>query len=88
MLPVYVGLLPGALLAQKILSVAWHGMLDVLSALTSGRGGGGAWGGGVSGSLAALMFNAKEESRRAREAICTSLEGLQRAARLSCILGM
>jgi len=30
---------------------------------------------------------AKEESFRAREAICMSLEGLQKAARLCCMLG-
>jgi len=69
------------MVAHKILTVGWHGILDVLSVLTSGRSAC-----GITSSLA-LMFNAKEESRKAREAICTSLEGLQRAARLSCILG-
>ena len=71
----------GMLFARKVLSVCWDAILDVLSVLTSGRSSC-----GISGSLA-LLFNAKEESRRAREAICVSLEGLQRAARLSSILG-
>lgn len=72
----------GMIFARKVLSVCWDGILDVLSVLTSGKSSC-----GIPGSLA-LLFNAKEESRKAREAICVSLEGLQSAAQLSSILGM
>jgi brefeldin A-inhibited guanine nucleotide-exchange protein 3 len=67
--------------ARRILTTCWDGILDILSILISGRSAC-----GVNGSLA-LMFNAKEESRRARQAICTSLEGLKTAAMLSSVLG-
>jgi len=33
------------------------------------------------------MLNAREETEKARQAICLSLEGLQKAARLTSILG-
>ena len=59
----------------------WDNVLDVLSVLISGRSAC-----GITGSLT-LLFNAKEESRKARQAICTCLEGLQTATRLSSILG-
>jgi hypothetical protein len=44
---------------------------------------------GVTSSLALLLGSevAREEHRRARESIVASLEGLQKAARLSNILG-
>lgn len=70
-----------ASLGRRILTTCWDGILDVLSVLISGRSMC-----GITGSLA-LMFNAKEESRKARQAICTSLEGLQTALRLSSVLG-
>ena len=66
---------------KRVLVVCWENILDVLSVLVSGKSQC-----GITGSLS-LMFNAKEESRRAREAICGSLESLQKAARLCCILG-
>jgi hypothetical protein len=68
--------------ARRILTTCWDGILDILSVLITGRSAC-----GVNGSLA-LMFNAKEESRRARQAICTSLEGLKTAAMLSSTLGL
>jgi brefeldin A-inhibited guanine nucleotide-exchange protein 3 len=68
-------------LGRRILITCWDGILDVLSVLISGRSAC-----GITGSLT-LMFNAKEENRKARQAICTSLEGLQTATRLSSVLG-
>ena len=67
--------------AHRIILVCWEGILDVLSVLIGGKSSC-----GITSSFA-LMFNAKEESHRAREAICASLDGLQKAARLACILG-
>ena len=45
--------------------------------------------GGVASSLSLLLAtdSAREDVRRARSAICTSLNGLQRAAKLCCVLG-
>ena len=66
-----------------MLTSCWDSVLDVLSVLTSGRSCC-----GISSSLAAaVLFNAREENRRVRQAICTSLGGLQKAARLSSLLG-
>ena len=68
---------------RRVLTSCWEAVLDVLSVLTSGRSCC-----GISSSLAAaVMFTAREESRRIRQAICTSLAGLQKAARLSSMLG-
>ncbi len=61
--------------------VGWDGILDVLSVLFNGKSTC-----GISGSLATLLAG-KEEGRKAREAVCTSLDALQRAARLACVLG-
>ena len=46
-------------------------------------------GGGVTHNLQLLLAtdSAREDVRRARSAICTSLNGLQRAAKLCCVLG-
>jgi len=68
---------------RRVLVSCWDAVLDVLSVLTSGRSCC-----GITSSLAAaVMFNAREESRRVRQAICTSLSGLQKAARLSSQFG-
>ena len=68
---------------RRVLTSCWEAVLDVLSVLTSGRSCC-----GITSSLAAaVMFNAREENRRVRQAICTSLSGLQKAARLSNELG-
>ena len=66
---------------RQILSVCGDQMVDVLSVLISGRSSC-----GISSSLA-VMFNAREESRKAQEAICRSLAGLRQIAKLACILG-
>jgi len=68
---------------RRVLTACWDANLDVLSVLTSGRSCC-----GISSSLAAaVMFNTREDSRRVRQAICTSLAGLQKAAHLSNVLG-
>ena len=71
----------GMKFAHRIIMVCWDGIMDVLSVLIGGKSSC-----GITSSFA-LMFNAKEESSRARDAICSSLDGLQKAARLACILG-
>lgn len=73
--------LAGMKFARRIVQACWEGILDVLSVLLSGRSAC-----GITSSIS-LLLGGKEESRRAREAICTSLNGLQKAARLSCVLG-
>jgi len=68
---------------RRVLLCNWEAMLDILSVLTNGRSCA-----GVSSSLAAaVMFAARDDNRRVRQAICTSLAGLQKAARLSSALG-
>ncbi len=71
----------GAIFAKRILHVCWDGILDVLSTFLNGKNAS-----GISNSLA-LLLSGKEEGRRIRETICSSLDGLQKAARLSCVLG-
>ena len=69
---------------RRVLTSCWAAILDVLSVLTSGRSCC-----GISSSIVTtVMFNARDESRRVRQAICTSLYGLQKAARLSNVLGI
>jgi brefeldin A-inhibited guanine nucleotide-exchange protein 3 len=75
----------GVKLSRRVLSCCWDSMLSVLSAgLGDPRGQL-----GVTSSLALLLGSegAREEHRRARDSIVASLEGLQKAARLSNILG-
>ena len=69
---------------KRILTECWDGILDVLSVLLDGKSSC-----GISSSLALMLGTegAKEESMRARDAICMSLDGLQKAARLACSLG-
>ena len=67
--------------ARRILYVCWEAILDVLSTVLNGKSAT-----GVSNSLS-LLLTGKEESRRAKESICSCLDGLQKAARLSCVLG-
>ena len=66
---------------RDILLVCGDKMVDVLSVLIDGRSAC-----GITSSLA-VMFNAREESRKAQEAICNSLAGLRQIAKLACILG-
>ncbi|KAI0235880.1 Brefeldin A-inhibited guanine nucleotide-exchange protein 3 [Lamellibrachia satsuma] len=72
----------GPSFAKEILTVCWDGILDVLSSVLTERSSG-----DLSSSLS-LMLNAREETEKARQAICLSLEGLQKAARLTSILGL
>ena len=74
----------GKLLSKQILSTCWTGILDVLSVLLNGKSNC-----GITSSLAVMirMEGAKEESMRARDAMCKCLEGLQKAAKLCCLLG-
>jgi hypothetical protein len=76
---------PGVKLSRRVLSCCWDSMLTVLSAgLGDLRGQL-----GVTSSLALLLGSevAREEHRRARDSIVASLDGLQKAACLSNILG-
>ncbi|KAK7480747.1 hypothetical protein BaRGS_00028008 [Batillaria attramentaria] len=75
----------GQFLAQRILWTCWEGLLDVLSVLLEGKSSC-----GISFSLGLLLGTegAREETQRARDAICLSLSGLQTASRLCCTLGL
>ncbi|KAK3098836.1 hypothetical protein FSP39_023524 [Pinctada imbricata] len=75
----------GKKFSRRVLSKLWDGVLDVLSVLLNGQSSC-----GITSSLALLLGTegAREESHRAREAICMSLNGLQKAARLCCTLGL
>ena len=68
--------------ARRILHVSWEAILDVLSTVLNGKSAT-----GVSNSLS-LLLAGKEESRKAKQTICSCLDGLQKAARLSCVLGI
>ncbi|XP_060081313.1 brefeldin A-inhibited guanine nucleotide-exchange protein 3-like [Ylistrum balloti] len=75
----------GKKFSKRVLSRCWDGVLDVLSVLLNGKSSC-----GITSSLGLMLGTegAKEESIRAREAICMSLDGLQKAARLCCALGL
>ncbi|XP_033740095.1 brefeldin A-inhibited guanine nucleotide-exchange protein 3-like isoform X2 [Pecten maximus] len=75
----------GKRFSKRVLSRCWEGVLDVLSVLLNGKSSC-----GITSSLGLMLGTegAKEESLRAREAICMSLDGLQKAARLCCALGL
>ncbi|XP_021364639.1 brefeldin A-inhibited guanine nucleotide-exchange protein 3-like isoform X1 [Mizuhopecten yessoensis] len=75
----------GKKFSKRVLSRCWDGVLDVLSVLLNGKSSC-----GITSSLGLMLGTegAKEESLRAREAICMSLDGLQKAARLCCALGL
>ncbi|ESO87248.1 hypothetical protein LOTGIDRAFT_229359 [Lottia gigantea] len=75
----------GKKLSKLILYVCYDDILDVLSVLLTGKSSCGS-----SSSLALLLGTegAKEESMRARNAICLSLDGLRKAAKLCCMLGL
>ena len=72
---------PGQKFGRRMMLVCWDGILDVLSVLLNGSSSC-----GITSSLA-LLVGGMEETQRARQAVCTSLDGLQIAARLSCVLG-
>ncbi|XP_041353818.1 brefeldin A-inhibited guanine nucleotide-exchange protein 3-like isoform X2 [Gigantopelta aegis] len=75
----------GKKLSRHLLSACWYGVLDVLSVLLNGKS---SCGINVSLGLMLGTEGAKEESIKARDAICLSLTGLQKAANLCCILGL
>lgn len=69
--------------ARYILTGCWKNLIDTLSTPLTGR---------MAGSSKALVFilgaeGLKEQNQRERDAICMSLDGLRKAAGLSCALG-
>ncbi|XP_028982911.1 brefeldin A-inhibited guanine nucleotide-exchange protein 3 [Betta splendens] len=76
--------LAGAAFSRFILTGVWKNLIDVLSTPLTGR---------MAGSSKGLAFilgaeGVKEQSQRERDAICLSLDGLRKAAALSCALGV
>ncbi|KAK2824666.1 hypothetical protein Q5P01_021841 [Channa striata] len=74
----------GAVFARFILTGVWKNLIDVLSTPLTGR---------MAGSSKGLAFilgaeGVKEQSQRERDTICLSLDGLRKAAALSCALGV
>lgn len=70
--------------SRFILTGVWKNLIDVLSTPLTGR---------MAGSSKGLAFilgaeGVKEQSQRERDTICLSLDGLRKAAALSCALGM
>ncbi|KAM9847700.1 brefeldin A-inhibited guanine nucleotide-exchange protein 3 [Aulostomus maculatus] len=74
----------GAVFSRFILTGVWKNLIDVLSTPLTGR---------MAGSSKGLAFilgaeGVKEQSHRERDTICLSLDGLRKAAALSCALGV
>lgn len=74
---------PGKVFARYILTGVWKNLMDTLSTPLTGR---------MAGSTKGLAFilgaeGVKEQSQRERDTICLSLDGLRKAAALSCALG-
>ncbi|XP_076025541.1 brefeldin A-inhibited guanine nucleotide-exchange protein 3 [Genypterus blacodes] len=74
----------GAVFSRFILTGVWKNLIDVLSTPLTGR---------MAGSSKGLAFilgadGVKEQSQRERDTICLSLDGLRKAAALSCGLGV
>ncbi|XP_043992873.1 brefeldin A-inhibited guanine nucleotide-exchange protein 3 isoform X1 [Gambusia affinis] len=74
----------GAVFSRFILTGVWRNLIDVLSTPLTGR---------MAGSSKGLAFilgaeGLKEQSQRERDTICLSLDGLRKAAALSCALGV
>uniref|UniRef100_UPI00398E517F brefeldin A-inhibited guanine nucleotide-exchange protein 3 n=1 Tax=Pristiophorus japonicus TaxID=55135 RepID=UPI00398E517F len=74
----------GVSFARFILIGCWKNLIDTLSTPLTGR---------VAGSSKRLAFilgteGIKEQDQKERDAICMSLDGLRKAARLSCTLGV
>ncbi|XP_063048331.1 brefeldin A-inhibited guanine nucleotide-exchange protein 3 [Engraulis encrasicolus] len=77
-------MMAGMVFARYILTGVWKNLMDCLSAPLTGR---------MVGSSKGLAFilgaeGVKEQSQRERDAICLSLDGLRKAAALSCALGV
>uniref|UniRef100_A0AAQ5ZMN0 SEC7 domain-containing protein n=1 Tax=Amphiprion ocellaris TaxID=80972 RepID=A0AAQ5ZMN0_AMPOC len=73
-----------AVFSRFILTGVWKNLIDVLSTPLTGR---------MAGSSKGLAFilgaeGVKEQSQRERDTICLSLDGLRKAAALSCALGV
>ncbi|NXY40776.1 BIG3 protein, partial [Ceuthmochares aereus] len=74
----------GVAFARYILIGCWKNLIDTLSTPLTGR---------MAGSSKGLAFilgaeGAKEQNQKEKDSICVSLDGLRRAARLSCTLGV
>uniref|UniRef100_A0A8C0V284 ARFGEF family member 3 n=1 Tax=Cyanistes caeruleus TaxID=156563 RepID=A0A8C0V284_CYACU len=74
----------GIAFARYILIGCWKNLIDTLSTPLTGR---------MAGSSKGLAFilgaeGAKEQNQKEKDSICLSLDGLRRAARLSCALGV
>ncbi|XP_025781697.1 brefeldin A-inhibited guanine nucleotide-exchange protein 3 [Puma concolor] len=74
----------GVAFARYILVGCWKNLIDTLSTPLTGR---------MAGSSKGLAFilgaeGVKEQNQKERDAICMSLDGLRKAARLSCALGV
>lgn len=74
----------GVAFARYILVGCWKNLIDTLSTPLTGR---------MAGSSKGLAFilgaeGIKEQNQKERDAICMSLDGLRKAARLSCALGI
>ncbi|XP_071997524.1 brefeldin A-inhibited guanine nucleotide-exchange protein 3 isoform X3 [Engystomops pustulosus] len=74
----------GVAFARFILIGCWKNLIDTLSAPLTGR---------MAGSSKGLSFilgaeGVKEQNQKERDSICMSLDGLRKAARLSCALGV
>lgn len=75
----------GIKFSRRVLTGCWDTALEILSVLLNGTNSC-----GISGTLGLLLGTdgAKEEHRRAKDAIAESLDGLQRAAKLCNTLGL
>ncbi|XP_032999768.1 brefeldin A-inhibited guanine nucleotide-exchange protein 3 [Lacerta agilis] len=76
--------LAGAAFARYLLIGCWKNLIDTLSTPLTGR---------MAGSSKGLAFilgaeGVKEQNQKEKDAICMSLDGLRKAARLSCALGV
>ncbi|KAI1886411.1 hypothetical protein AGOR_G00213740 [Albula goreensis] len=73
----------GMVFARYILTGCWKNLIDTLSTPLTGR---------MAGSSRGLAFilgaEQKEQNQRERDTICLSLDGLRKAAGLSCALGV
>ncbi|XP_048345704.1 brefeldin A-inhibited guanine nucleotide-exchange protein 3 isoform X2 [Sphaerodactylus townsendi] len=74
----------GVAFARYLLIGCWKNLIDTLSTPLTGR---------MAGSSKGLAFilgaeGVKEQNQKEKDAICMSLDGLRKAARLSCALGV
>ncbi|MGH0144465.1 UNVERIFIED_CONTAM: hypothetical protein FKN15_040786 [Acipenser sinensis] len=79
-----ITMLTGVVFARYILIGCWKNLIDTLSTPLTGR---------MAGSSKGLVFilgaeGLKEQNQKERDTICLSLDGLRKAAGLSCALGV